>query len=461
MLLAAAAPWAELHSGTGPSAGNTFVTTSTTHTQTIHTTARTVEVDDYLTRLTARLDGGPLIYDHTFPAAFSDPIVQAAILQAKQALATAALPHGVTITCPNQLSNSKTLTSSTQNTVVNSTTVTIVETLEIYFGPQTIHIGPDKSVPSFLGVGQTDYNVNDAYQTDIFQTTTTTNTYLIAQTYELDGTSQPGIYSIETFPIPLPGTPHLRGISENGEVVGWTSVGPRAYGFYKRRGSPAVPVTAPGDNTGFTGLYDVNDPGTIVGAYIHFDGVTSTEHGLILRDGRFTTFDYPGPVSTTIAGTNQRGDLVGAEGSSVVIDHAFIYRDGTFTTFLYQAMPTFGEGIDNQGDAVGIGTDGSGNHHGFVRWNTGTFEPIEFPGAVSTIPSTITQPGMVAGQFVNGASETHGFFYDTRSHRYQQFDVPGAAQTFVGGMNNEGDVVGHYIDFGGNDRPFIATPRGR
>ena len=111
LLLSAPAAWAQ---------STTTFTNSISHTQTFHNTNASVEVDNYLTRITARIGSGPLLFDQTFNVQLSDPTVQAAIQQARTQLTNAG---GLCVTAPNQISNVKTPTGTMQNTVVNNTQV--------------------------------------------------------------------------------------------------------------------------------------------------------------------------------------------------------------------------------------------------------------------------------------------------------------------------------------------------
>ena len=200
LLLAVPAAWAQT--------GNTTFNVSTSRTQTFHTTNTAAEVDNYLTRITARIGGGPLLYDQSFNVQVSDPTVQAAIQQARNQLTGAG---AINITGPNQVSNVKSLTGTSQSTVVNSTQVTTdVGPVTTTVGPGTVLIGdlglctgltgtaPNRSptgcpggTPFIVAAGTRDLSVNTNTQTDIFQTVTTTSTFQIAQTYELNGSAQP------------------------------------------------------------------------------------------------------------------------------------------------------------------------------------------------------------------------------------------------------------------------------
>ena len=47
--------------------------------ETIIDTPVTVQVNTYSTELTAQMQGGPVLYDQTFPVPFADPVFQSAI----------------------------------------------------------------------------------------------------------------------------------------------------------------------------------------------------------------------------------------------------------------------------------------------------------------------------------------------------------------------------------------------
>ena len=196
LLLVGPAAWSQ---GTS----NTTVSTSTSRTQTLHVTNATAEVDNYLTRITARFGSGPLLYDQSFNVQVSDPTVQAAIQQARNQLTGAAAVSG-----PTQVSNVKALTGTSQSTVINSTQVATDVVLETDVGPAIILIadrglctgltgtapqrlptGCPGGTPFSVAPGTRNLNLNTNTQADIFQTVTTTSTFQIAQTYELNGTA--------------------------------------------------------------------------------------------------------------------------------------------------------------------------------------------------------------------------------------------------------------------------------
>ena len=191
--------------------GITTNTTSTSRTQTLHTTSATAEVNHYLTRLTARVGVGPLLYDQSFNAQLADPSVQAAIQQARALLAGAGANS---ISGPNQQSGGRVLTGTSQATVVTRTDTTQAIGVQLVVGPG-IQLTGDRGLCTGLttvapsdgsGVvpsgcpggtpftvlnGNQNINTNLNTQSDIFQTVTTTSAFLTSQTYELNGTAAP------------------------------------------------------------------------------------------------------------------------------------------------------------------------------------------------------------------------------------------------------------------------------
>ena len=179
-------------------------TTSTSRTQTLRTTNVAAEVNNYLTRITARFGSGPLLYDQSFNVQVSDPTVQAAIQQARNQLTGA-----VSTTGPTQVSNVRSLTGTSTSTVVNNTVTALSIQNVLVVGPGTqltgdlgLCTGPVPSSPNLptgcpggtpftVVSGSFNVNTNTNTQSDIFQTVTTTSTFLTAQTYELNGTPAP------------------------------------------------------------------------------------------------------------------------------------------------------------------------------------------------------------------------------------------------------------------------------
>jgi uncharacterized protein (TIGR03437 family) len=180
-------------------------TDSVAEVDTYNTTNVTQQANTYQVELKARMQGGAYLFDQTYNVAFTDPSIAAAIAQAKNVLTNAG---AVSFTGPTQLSSNQSLVSSVINTVQTGSqlTNTLVQTTA-YLGPQTISILQHGICPSLavaeraasgngcslpgtpfaIAAGGEDIDTLEINLVAISQTTTTTNTYLTAQVYEIDG----------------------------------------------------------------------------------------------------------------------------------------------------------------------------------------------------------------------------------------------------------------------------------
>jgi hypothetical protein len=178
--------------------GQTVVTNSTTSSYVNDPAlAQTVtsQVNQFSTSIQGQLNGKTL-YDRSFAAAFSDPVVQAGVAAAEKVLTASGGP-GVMIAAPKLVSTTtSTSTSSSSSTVnTNTATGTTAVTTATTFGPETIMVGDNKADIFNVNAGQTDINVNTDIQydsyilTSVTDTTTTTSLYdIVAQSVEAVGT---------------------------------------------------------------------------------------------------------------------------------------------------------------------------------------------------------------------------------------------------------------------------------
>jgi len=209
------------------------ITTAAAELDTIYPTTVNQSVNQFSTELIAQMAGGPVLFDQTFNAAYSDPMVKAAVAQAAGVLTGAG---ATSITGPTQTSYSQTLVNSSSVTVTNSTTDNIIDQATDWVGPQTVLVGnygvvqgytlqPVGSIAGLgaasppvvlqgtdpisagnnviiptggnplqsfiLLTGQEDINVLEFSFVDIDQTTTNTDTYLTTTVYDMVGSVVP------------------------------------------------------------------------------------------------------------------------------------------------------------------------------------------------------------------------------------------------------------------------------
>jgi probable HAF family extracellular repeat protein len=123
-------------------------------------------------------------------------------------------------------------------------------------------------------------------------------------------------------------------------------------------------------------------------------------------------------------------------------------------------------GVNDAGQAAGFWVDNNGNENGFVvQFNASAtqFEftevpPSSFKGAVATQVSNINDEHVVCGFWTDKNKISHGFF-GKLGQQYTSFDVKingvKQASTQAFGCNNNGQIVGQFMDGDGNLHGFI------
>src|ERR1700682_5896042 len=186
-------------------------------------------------------------------------------------------------------------------------------------------------------------------------------------------------------------------------------------------------------------------------------------HGFELRNGVYTTIDFPSDIATkvTLTETNaivREDDVVGAYRSANKF-HGYRLREDEFTKIDFPgATDTAPYGINSGGDITGVYCDGSlpcggSGNRGFLL-SEGQFTLIDFPGAIRTSTIKINRSGDIAGFYEDAQGLLHGFLLEglgeeQRRHSggmFTTFDFPGAISTRAVGLNARGDIVGSYCN---------------
>jgi hypothetical protein len=201
----------------------------------------------------------------------------------------------------------------------------------------------------------------------------------------------------------------------------------------------------------------INNAGMVAGAYS--DGVRF--HGFTLKDGVFTTIDFPGSVFSDVVDLNDRGDLAGVWEDPSFGLHGFTFDKNGFTSIddpaqTWPTPSTQSLGI-NDGETVnGLFLDVNDNFHGFSLKN-GIFQTIDVPGAVGTAPEGLNEAEDMVGLFIGQDGVQHGFL--KRGDVFTSLDFPGAVgRTFPFQVNDSGTIVGIYIDDQRVTHSFRADP---
>jgi hypothetical protein len=217
--------------------------------------------------------------------------------------------------------------------------------------------------------------------------------------------------------------------------------------------------------------FGINDQGLVSGlCYISPNGLHLSDPSVsfVVQNGTATTgISGPGATTTqTLLGpANKEGLAIGNYGTDTA-QSAGIYDIGTQTWAPLPAITgmelNFGNGINDAGEAVGTsyasGTSSAGNGAGLLwTWDGSDYSFFTVPGTDAAnggaYASGLNNEGQICGYYVDAfgqAGNNHGYVKD--GMHFTTLDVPGADEsgdgngTFAIGLNNQGAVVGYYVD---------------
>jgi probable HAF family extracellular repeat protein len=195
-----------------------------------------------------------------------------------------------------------------------------------------------------------------------------------------------GTYTTLDDPLATLGTV-ATGINASGQIVGWYSNASGTHGFLYFDGlyAPIDDPLAAHVATAGTFASGINASGQIVGSYVD---ATGGNHGFLYNPngGTYTTLDDPLGTNTQAFDINDAGEIVGQYSFS----QSFLYSGGVFTTVDDPVVNghTHVNGINNNGQIVGILNDGTGDH-GFLE---------------TTVPNTPPPGGTTADMILRGAN---------------------------------------------------------
>jgi probable HAF family extracellular repeat protein len=106
-----------------------------------------------------------------------------------------------------------------------------------------------------------------------------------------------------------------------------------------------------------------------------------------------------------------------------------------------------------------------------------TFTSIDVPGAIQTTPFGINDEGQIVGFFIDGTRDVHGFLLTAgrcsrrsdefaqrvfrKRHCFTTLDVPGTVTTEARGINNRGQIVGFSLGTAIGEQHGFLYSRGR
>jgi len=175
-------------------------------------------------------------------------------------------------------------------------------------------------------------------------------------------------------------------------------------------------------------------------------------------DFAYTAVDYPGAVYTAAEGINPQGEIVGIYIDTEGVRHGFVLRKSEFKSIDYPGVTyTEARGINPGGDIVGtyrLPGEGPLGYHGFVLSRNGDFTSVDFPGHLNTIAQRILPDGSVMGCYHDNDFMTsmHGFVLNSAG--YTGFDVPNSMHN--GATPDLGQIAGLFFDMAlGRSRAYV------
>ena len=268
---------------------------------------------------------------------------------------------------------------------------------------------------------------------------------------------QVSIQILATFDYPGVGNSTLtQKINDGGDVAGYfvdSSGVTRGYVRF-RNGTFTAPIVEPNDTGNLTQIRGINNARTPCGYFLD-----TANHGFFLSGNTFTQFDVADALSTFVNALNDAGDFAGSFDPTTGSRQSFASIGGSIVSFSVLGGLTEAFGLNNSNEIVGGYLDSVPVRHGYFRDAFGTLTfPIDFPGAIGTLPFGINDQGVIVGRYADSAGAEHGFVLKL-PNSFVSFDYPGATFTSLNGINNRGIVCGRYDDGSGLFHGFIGRVR--
>jgi uncharacterized membrane protein len=250
------------------------------------------------------------------------------------------------------------------------------------------------------------------------------------------------------------------GINSVGQVVGrYMDPTGVEQAFLRYTGGSSRTFSAPGGVLG-TWAQDINDRGDIVGVYFDADFAA---HGFLLRDGQFSSIDFPGALETKARSIDALGRITGnylactrtcAAGHPDPLEIGFVLDRTGFHSVFFPGTDSTDVWDEVANVRVGDWSDLAGNVFGYVEEGR-VFTDTNVPGSSVTSIRGINHRGTLVGVFGDEQDNLHGFAKVPRG--FMQLDVPGSIGTVANRINDQGTVVGASQDDQGEWHGFVPN----
>jgi hypothetical protein len=278
-------------------------------------------------------------------------------------------------------------------------------------------------------------------------------------------------FDFTSFDGPGGGGTTVNGMNDDGDVIGFTTttVGSAAVNanFIRHRDGTYTMLTISDPAASANGI---NNAGMVVGV--------ANSSAFLLADAtaQVSPLSPFGAATSVALGINDHAVIVGQFAKSATLSPGFVDDNGKYTEIdpTAASIMTFASAINSAGIVAGFYSEDGTTQHGF------TYDVANAKVSLVTDPSTsrtqaspivlnqllsINGGSQVAGYYQTTDGSQYGLVYDVAHGTYVFLDDPSAAVaggkqiTQITGINDSNELAGFYVDAGGAQHGFIATPK--
>jgi probable HAF family extracellular repeat protein len=241
------------------------------------------------------------------------------------------------------------------------------------------------------------------------------------------------------------GTGFINRSGQVGQIIGYYTLSDYSFFGFQDNAGAFTSINFPG--AAYTGTFGISEFDWNVGWYANTDGSGAA---YLDKAGSFVSLRPSGSARPgNVFGVNDAGLVVGSYIDSSNNEHSFLYNANTqqFSTDYYSLIPY---SINGTGQVVGVFGTGS------LLYSNGSYTPIAFPSALGTTATGINNNGQIVGYYIDSSNVFHSFLYDLNNGVYTSFDYPGApaSTTTAAGINDQRQIVGREAQHG-----FLSSPQ--
>jgi hypothetical protein len=241
-------------------------------------------------------------------------------------------------------------------------------------------------------------------------------------------------FQYTTLQVPGSSATWATAVNNNGDIVGYYASGGTTLGFLFTNG--VFQTISPCKGGGVEPM-GINDDEVIVGG--------CNNGAFIYQNGNVTFLEHPKAKYTFLMGINNQGVMAGIwQQGREFLQRSFVYSNGAFTTINGLESPG---GINNSNTISGTTCNkkthvckGAIYSQGENGWKSQ--KNVKYPGAETTLLGGINDNGDVVGY----TEQPQDFLYNVSSKTFTGFEVGNSIQSQAEGINNSGEIVVWYFD---------------